>query len=137
MSFRKVYKYFDKLEDRVRRRLSRYPILYAIIGGSGVVLFWRGVWVTADEISQSLPQTWVWLDGPISIAISVFVLLITGLFVSFFLTDRVILSGIKEEKKLEEKTESEVRAEGDILLDLKTQVDKIEEEIKEIDNKIV
>ncbi len=133
---KKVLRYFDKLEDRVRGRLSRYPILYAIIGGSAVVLFWRGVWVTADEISMTLPAQYLWLDGPLSVAISVFVLLITGLFVSFFLTDRIILSGLKQEKKLEEKTESEVRTEGNILLDLKDQVNKIEKEIQEIDTKI-
>jgi hypothetical protein len=137
MIFKKVYKFFDRLEDRVRRRLSQYPILYTIIGGSGIVLFWRGVWITADEISLAIPPNLMWLNGPISVAVSIFILLITGLFVSFFLTDRIILSGLRQEKKLEEKTESEVRAEGNILVDLKTQVDRLEQEIKEIDNKII
>jgi hypothetical protein len=49
-----IYHYFDKLEDRIRGRLSRYPIFYSLIGGTAIVLFWRGVWITADEISYFL-----------------------------------------------------------------------------------
>ena len=41
---RKIVTFFDKLEDKIRIRLSHKPILYSIIGGIGIVLFWKGVW---------------------------------------------------------------------------------------------
>jgi len=104
--------------------LSKRPILYTMIGGFGVVLFWRGVWITADEVP--------FLNGPVSIILSTLILLITGLFVSFFIGDRIILSGLKGEKKLVEKTASGVKTEAEILMELKEEVKQIEEEIGEI-----
>ena len=91
--YKKIVRFFDKLEDHVRVALSHYPIIYTIIGGFSIVLFWRGVWMTADYFP--------FLNGPVSIIISVSILLVTGLFVSFFITDRIILTGIKQEKKLD------------------------------------
>lgn len=50
---RKIEKTLDSLEDDVRGWLSRHPILYAFIGGTGVVIFWRGIWHTADYITYA------------------------------------------------------------------------------------
>jgi hypothetical protein len=130
--FNKVVRYFDKLEDRIRGRLSRYPILYTLIGGAGIVLFWRGVWVTADEIFLLLPTDLYWLNGPISILVSTFVLLLTGLFVSFFVADNILLSGMKQEKKLIEKTESEIKRETDLIHKLEEKIDSIQKDINDI-----
>ncbi len=132
----KVVRYLDKVEDRIRGRLSRYPIIYTFIGGIGIVMFWRGVWISADQLSLILPPQYAWLDGPISIVASMFILLITGLFVSFFVTDRIILSGLKQEKKLVEKTENELREETDLLAKLNTKMDHIEQDMKQIHDKL-
>lgn len=121
---KKVVRFFDRLEDRVRMFLSKRPILYTLIGGFAIVLFWRGVWITADEVP--------FLNGPVSIIVSTIVLLLTGLFVSFFIGDRVILSGLKGEKKLAEKTASELKTEAEILNEIKEEVDEIEDELEEI-----
>jgi hypothetical protein len=131
----KVLRYFDKLEDRIRGRLSQYPIVYSIIGGTAIVLFWRGVWITADELAMNIPPEYGWIDGPVSLITSILILLATGLFVSFFISDNVILSGLRKEKKLVEKTEAEVRKEGSILTDLDATVHTIDEEIKRIEQK--
>lgn len=120
----KLARFFDKLEDKTRASLSQRPIFYAIIGGTAIVLFWRGVWLTADLIP--------FLSGPVSVLISTVILLLTGLFVSFFIGDRIILSGMKGEKKLVEKTAAEVQSEGDILLDIQKRVKKIEDEIQSL-----
>jgi hypothetical protein len=135
--YKKIFHYFDKLEDRIRGRLSRYPILYSIIGGSAVVLFWRGVWLTADDIAKSLPYPLLWLDGPISVAVSLMVLLATGLFVSFFVTDQIILSGIKQDKKIVEKTEAEVVEESRKVEKIRKDIDLIEKEVHEIHDSII
>lgn len=129
---RKIIKFFDKWEDKNRAYLSRRPILYAFVGGTGIVLFWRGVWETADMFS---------LSGPMSILISMIILLATGLFVSFFIGHHIILSGIKQEKKIEEKEESEIKMEIDVLQsemiilnELKGKIEKIEKDINKILN---
>src|SRR3989338_9252294 len=99
----KILRFFDKLEDRVRGRLSRTPIVYAFVGGIAVVIFWRGIWHLADEL-QSLGGWWrVFFSPDVSLIFSVLILLGTGLFVSFFIGDRIIMSGLRHEKKIEEK----------------------------------
>ncbi len=119
---KKIFHYFDKLEDNIRAALSKHNIVYAFIGGVAIVLFWRGVWHTADAIP--------FLTGPISILISVTVLLSTGLFVSFFIGDKIIISGLKKEKRLDEKVASEVKTELDVLNNIQKRLDSIEEALK-------
>jgi len=126
----KIMKFFDKLEDRVRGKLSHYPILYALVGGVGIVLFWRGVWHVADDMSLG---SWA------SLIISLILLLMTGLFVSFFIGHYIIFSGLKQEKKIEEKEEEEIkmeldlqRAQMDTLIEIKKRIENIEKEIREI-----
>lgn len=116
--------FFDKLEDRIRIRLSHWPILYAIIGGIGIVLFWKGVW----EIAEIFPV----LFGIPSIILGVLILLSTGLLVSFFIGDSIIISGMNREKKLAEKTEDEVRMEESSIEHISVQLDEIKKELDEI-----
>lgn len=125
---RRAIKYFDRLEDRARERLSHYVVLYAMIGGIAIVLFWRGVWYTADMFP--------FLTGPVSVLVSTIIMLVTGLFVSFFVGDRIILSGLKREKKLAERTEEEVRVEAEITTKVLAKLEKIERDLEEIRNKI-
>ncbi|MEK7129149.1 MAG: hypothetical protein AAB471_01755 [Patescibacteria group bacterium] len=127
--FKKIVKIFDHLEDRVRGKLSHYPITYAIIAGVSIVLFWRGVWHTADMFS--------FMTGPVSLLLSVVILLITGLFVSFFIGDDIIIAGIKREKKLAERTESEIETEKEELDDMRETMRKMERDLEEIKNKII
>jgi uncharacterized membrane protein len=124
---KKVVKFFDKLEDKVRARLSRKPIIYTLIGAVAIVLFWRGVWMLADKIP--------FLNGWVSTILSVVILLMTGLFVSFFIGEQVLISGLKQEKKLTEKTEEEIKSEGVILEEIDNHLEKIEEDIKELKSK--
>lgn len=122
MYVKHIVHFFDKLEDKVRGRLSRSPIAYTMIGGFAIVLFWRGVWMTADMFPV--------LTGPVSIVISVAVLLITGLFVSVLIGDKIILSGVANEKKIVEKTENEIVEELVTIRQLKRELDEIRDIIK-------
>lgn len=124
-TYKKIIHFFDKLEDHVRVKLSRYPIVYSFIGGVAIVLFWRGVWDTADKIP--------FLNGPVSIITSVIILLVTGLFVSFFVGDRIILSGLKRDKKLIEKTESEIKSETAMVQEVKDELEKINQRLEKIE----
>ena len=118
---KKIVHFFDKLEDKIRISLSHRPILYALIGGVGIVLFWKGVWETAEFFPL--------LEGPGSIILGVLVLLITGLLVSVFIGDSIILSGFNREKKLAEKTEKEVRNEGNTEECILEHLEAIEEKL--------
>lgn len=127
MAIKKIIKFFDKLEDKIRAVLSRHVMVYALIGGVAIVLFWRGVWTIADDLNMS---------GISSIIISSILLLASGLFVSFFITDRIILSGLKQEKKLAEKTEEEIKADVEMTAKVLAKLEKIEKDMEEIKKKI-
>jgi len=141
MLFRKIYNLGDKLEDKVRGKLSHYPIIYAFIGGAGIIIFWRGIWHTIDSImefffsvgksvsSTSLTQQLPWWDGPLSVLIGGILLLIVGLFVTSFIGNEIIISGLKKEKKIVEKTEDEIE------IDIK-EGEKIKSEIHEMDSRL-
>jgi hypothetical protein len=142
--FKKIYNFFDKLEDKIRGRLSHKPIIYGFIGGIGVVLFWRGVWHTADYISEFLYVNTFsgpglnyelqapWWDGPLSLLIGSILLLSTGLFVSNFIGNEIIISGLKGERKTSEKTEEEIKKEGELIAKTINQIKEIREHIEEI-----
>lgn len=117
-----IFNFFDRLEDDIRAALSKHNILYAFIGGVGIVLFWRGVWITADMVP--------FLTGPVSVVLSVVIMLATGLFVSFFIGDSILISGLKKEKRLDEKVASEVKTELDVLEDMQIKMNDIEQELK-------
>ena len=107
-----VFYLFDKMEDHIRERLARHPFIYTFIGGAGVVLFWRGVWHVAD-VFEKTSVTGGYIFSPLgSIILGVVILLSTGLFVSMFIGDSIIMSGIKHDKKIIEKTIEDVDAEA-------------------------
>lgn len=109
--FESIYYLFDKMEDHIRARLARHPFIYTFIGGAGVVLFWRGVWHMAD-VFQATSQLGAYLFSPLgSVVLGVVILLSTGLFVSVFIGDSIIMSGIKHDKKIIEKTIEDVDSE--------------------------
>lgn len=143
--FRKVILFFDKLEDSVRRWLSHHPLLYAFIGGAGVVIFWRGIWHTMDFVmefyfsvplaNQSIDNTIpIWWDGPLSIVIGLAMLLPTGIFISSFIGNEIIISGIKGEKKIVEKTEFEIQSETESIDFIKNELVAISGRLKKIED---
>lgn len=137
-------KLFDRIEDKIRGWLSHYPIFYGVIGAVGTVLAWRGIWHTADFFSAryihvdgvgagpgtiSFPVFW---DGFWSLVIGTLILLATGLFVAGFIGDHILISGLRREKKIAEKTEEEVEEEAHELFHLKAQLDRIEKALDEL-----
>jgi len=127
MLIKRIIRIFDKLEDKIRRKLSHHPILYALVGGIGVVLFWRGIWHTADDIN---------IGSIVSMIIGATILLITGVFVSSFIGSRLIISGLIGEKKLAEKEEEEIETEETQLKNLQSTLNRLEKKLEHIDKEI-
>lgn len=124
--FKKISYFLDKLEDRVRLHLSHRPITYSLIGGVGIVLFWRGIWGLSEEIGMTNLQ---------SLIVSLVILLSTGLFVSFFIGDRFIISGLRREKKITEKTKEEILNEGSEIKLILKKLESLEQKIDELTGK--
>ena len=104
------------------------------------MIFWRGIWYTADFITQFIfsfqhsvssvgLSAFPWWDGPLSIIVGSALLLSTGLFVFDFLGNEAIISDLKKEKKATEKTEEKVMIETGTI-------GSIEKEVKEIANRL-
>ncbi|MFA6404658.1 MAG: hypothetical protein WCW03_01505 [Candidatus Paceibacterota bacterium] len=129
---KKILHFFDKLEDHIRGHLSHYPIVYTFIGGIAIVLFWRGVWHTADMLEESDSwYSWLFFE-PTNLAIVVIILLATGLFVSYFIGDTILISGLKHQKKGADKTEREIQEEEIELKNIETAIKEIKKEVGEI-----
>lgn len=132
-----VYYLFDKMEDHIRARLARHPFIYTFVGGTGVVLFWRGVWHIAD-VFEKYTHLGSFLFSPLgSVILGVIILLSTGLFVSVFIGDSIIMSGIKHDKKIIEKTIEDVETEmSDVekmlaaVVDMKKEMETLEHKIR-------
>jgi hypothetical protein len=134
--FAMIVKFFDKLEDKVRVRLSHRSIIYALIGGACTVLFWRGVWHTGD-ILMSLGGVWAWIFyEPITILWTSAVLLMTGLFVSNFIGERIVISGLKKEKKVTDRTEEEVQKEDNKIVVLNAKINEIVKDLSDIKDEL-
>lgn len=136
MLFKKIYQLGDRLEDKMRGRLSHYPITYAFVGGAGVIIFWRGIWHSVDFLMGYIKfpgkADWTalpWWDGLFSIALGMVLLLLVGLFVSSFIGNEIIISGLKGEKKAVERAEAEI--EEGIMMDI-----EIQDEIKDISKRL-
>ncbi len=131
-----IYYLFDKMEDHIRARLARHPFVYTFIGGSGVVLFWRGVWHIAD-VFENNSILGGFLFSPLgSVILGVAILLSTGLFVSVFIGDSIIMSGIKHDKKIIEKTIEDVEAEMSDVEKMLVVVTDIKKEMEILENRI-
>jgi len=122
-----VTKFFDRLEIKIKEKLSHYPVLYALLGGIGIVLFWRGVWHTADDINMS---------SIVSLVIGFFILILIGVFVAEFIGNKLIMTGLIGEKKLEEKEEGEIETEESQLKNLQNTLSRLEKKLEHIDEEI-
>lgn len=117
----KITKFFDRLEDVIRQRLSHHPIVYAFIAGLAIVLFWRGVWNLADLFAFMTPA--------VSLIVSIVLMLLTGTFISFFLGERLIFSGLKKEKRSDQITEEELRQQEISRKNIIVEIQELKKEI--------
>jgi hypothetical protein len=125
----RIFKAFDKAEDYVRGHLSKHPLFYAFLGGVFVVLFWRGVWETADILATRNYFLHWFLYGPNQIVFSTIVLMLMGLMVSVFVGEKIIISGLRHEKKVEDRTEEIIEEEVITLKHIRDEVRALKAEI--------
>ncbi|OGI91936.1 hypothetical protein A2933_01640 [Candidatus Nomurabacteria bacterium RIFCSPLOWO2_01_FULL_46_18] len=136
----------DRAEKKLTVYLSHRPKLYALVVGIGIVLFWRGVWHTVDNLHRYYylgPSaaagdflTSPWWDGPLSLLVGIIILYFTGSLISSFIGNELILSGLRGEKRLTEKTESEVEMEVRAVSDIKDSILALEGKITDLEKKV-
>lgn len=136
-----------KLEGKITNFLSHRPKLYALVVGIGIVLFWRGVWHSADQIHNYFSYqadlltidsfTSPWWDGPLSLLAGSIVLYFTGAFISSFIGNELILSGLRGEKRLTEKTEGEVKNEVRAISDIKDELKNVTQTLEQLEKKVL
>lgn len=115
-----IYDFFDKLEDKVRMKLTHFPLIYALIGSIGIVSIWRGIWHISDNWGMPAWLSLVW---------GILLTLISGLFVSFFIGENIVISGLNKEKRIDEKTEDEIHKERNTLVEMGRDIKEIKEYI--------
>ena len=124
-----VVHFFDVMEDHVRIGLSHHPFIYSIVGGTGVVLFWRGVWHTADALQGLGGVFGILFSAGGCIILGILILISTGLFVALFIGDSIIMSGISRDKKVIEKTEDEIVSDTQTLKNIAKHIHHLEEKV--------
>ena len=121
---------------------------YALIVGVGIVLFWRGIWHGTDEVLNYVVQDRiitsidylsqsVWWDAPLSLFLGIVILYFTGAFISSFIGNELILSGLRGEKRLNEKTEEQVENEVRAISDIKESLKSVERTIEQLEKKVL
>lgn len=149
-----VINFFDRLEDKIRGKLSKFPVVYGLIGGVGIVLFWRGIWYLADVAFAVIAQWhsvdvrdgamaisgWLLVDGLLSALIGAIMLLLTGLFVFNFLGSGMIISGLKREERAVKEAEREVReaemeveGEAGVVAEMRGELQEIEKQLEKLE----
>jgi len=121
---KKIFRFFDLLEDRIRHNLSHYPILYALVGFIGVVLIWRGIWHLADEF---LLNPWL------SVIIGILILLSSGLFVALAIGDEVIINAFRGRRKVTELKLEETLTLSERVDGIKESLEKIEKSLSHVE----
>ncbi len=141
----KVFSLIKSSERTFREVLSRHPVLYGFVGGVGVVLFWRGIWHTADFMalmvlawrggSPTIDYAGIW-DSLISLTFGSVLLLSTGLFVSDFIGSEIISKTLKGEEKLAEETETDMEREKRRLAEMEGKLEHLDSHLEEIERKL-
>ncbi len=76
------------------------------------------------------------VNAIISTVIGAAILLVTGVFVSAFIGNRLILTGLRGEKKLAEQTDEEIRTEEYRLEQMENTLERMDKELSSIENEI-
>ena len=105
-----------KVFNRFHIFLSHHSFLYATIVGIGIVLFWRGVWHSADTLHLYINHYST-----------------TRAFVSSFIGNELILSGLRIEKKIHKQTESDIQTEVSTITDIKHTISAISHKLEELE----
>lgn len=123
--------------------LSHHSFVYATIAGIGIVLFWRGVWHTADLVHAYASHSYAalsidtvqypWWDGPLSFVVGCVILFASKAFVSSFIGNELILSGLRTEKKLAQETESDLKGEVAAITEIKEEIGSIARKLEELE----
>jgi hypothetical protein len=137
---------FKKIMLKIKAWLSHHPFLYALLGGTGVVLFWRGVWLTTDFLMLtkyalisygSIESGGVlWWDGPLSLLLGIVILSCISAFVSSLIGNEMIISGLRAEKSLVDKESKIIKDEGVVIEDIRSSLAIITSRLDDLEHSL-
>lgn len=137
---------FKKFEDKVlkiqlknRAFLSRHKFIYSLLGATGVVLYWRGVWHTVD-ILESWGGWYSFIFSSVgSLVLGVLILSFGGILVQELIGTDTIVSGLKKQKRDIDKTVEELikeeathKQEKELIKEMDLHLHKIDKRLKKI-----
>ncbi len=135
-----------RIFTRLHIYLSHHSFLYALIVGIAIVLFWRGVWHTVDLLHLYISHYHAtasidfsehpWWDGPLSFVVGCIVLYISRAFVSSFIGNELILSGLRTEKKITRQTDSDLKTEVTAISEIKEEIETITRKLGDLESQI-
>ena len=74
---------------------------------------------------------------PVTVVWTTALMLLVGLFVSFFIGDHILISGLRQEKKVTDKTEKEIQEEESQIARVERKISKLENDIAELKDFLV
>ena len=86
----------------------------------------------SDIVSQMNIYFAYFFFPPIQVVVCSIILLMTGLMVSTFIGHRILLSGLRHEKKLEEQTDELVKEEVITLAHIREEIRALKKEVQEM-----
>jgi hypothetical protein len=112
-------------------------VLYAFLGGSLMIIFWRGIWHTTDMLEAKEGILSFIFYPPITLVWSGLLMLFIGVFIPLFIGEQIILSGLKQEKTFNEKTKKEIDEEEVSLDRVNERIIGLERQIEELKSLIL
>lgn len=133
---KKISNNVTNVEFKSRTFLSRHQVFYALLGGAGVVLYWRGVWSFSDYLERQNSFFGIIFSPIGSIILGALLLFAIGLLVQEFIGADVIISGLKKEKRDIDKTEEELFKEEKNEIAEEKLIKEIDEHLHDIERKL-
>jgi hypothetical protein len=78
----------------------------------------------------------MWWDGPLSFVVGCVLLYTTRAFISSFIGNELILSGLRTEKKMTREADTELKTEIGAITDIKQEIDTITKNLGDLEAEI-
>ncbi len=133
--FNKIEKKITKIQLKNRNFLAKHKFFYSLLGATGVVLYWRGVWHMADILENRGGFLEIFFSPIGSLILGILILSFGGILVQELIGTDTIISGLKKQKRDIDKTIDELSKEEEIRKKEKNLIVEIDNHLHKIEKK--